>query len=193
MRIILASASPRRKELLAKLFAEFEIMAANGEEHCTKELPEDVVLELAGRKAYEAEQGLCGLHDDYLVIGADTAVACQGKILGKPKDENDAVNTLRMLSGNRHQVYTGVTAVLMQHGRRQCIHFCECTNVTFYPMSDAEIKDYVSSGEPMDKAGSYGIQGIGGRFVESIEGDYNNVVGLPVAKLYQELKSYLSY
>ena len=86
MRIILASASPRRKELLAKLFAEFEIMAANGEQHCTKELPEDVVLELAGQKAYEAEQGLCGLQDDYLVIVADTAVACQGKILGKPKD-----------------------------------------------------------------------------------------------------------
>lgn len=233
MRIILASASPRRKELLSKLFAEFEIIPAAGEEHRTKELPADIVLELSGQKAHEvecfisrpdiaqnsgsvefsisrpdiAQRSSCSEHlkdgimqdmtdqtspqDAYLIIGADTVVAYEGKILGKPEDEEDAVNTLRMLSGNKHQVYTGVTAILARHGRRECIRFFACTDVTFSPMSDAEIRAYAASGEPMDKAGSYGIQGIGGRFVEKIDGDYNNVVGLPVAKLYQALKSHL--
>ena len=191
MRIVLASASPRRKELLQKLFAEFEIIPAKGAEYCTRELPEEIVLELSSQKAYEIEQALyhentdCEYLNDeqndsrhpndsctdreYLIIGADTIVAWQGRVLGKPKDPEDAKNMLRMLSGNKHQVYTGVTAVLYKNGKRRCIKFTECTLVTFYPMSEAEIEAYTATGEPMDKAGSYGIQGIGGRFVEKIE------------------------
>lgn len=96
---------------------------------------------------------------------------------------------LRMLAGNVHEVYTGVTIILSLRGRRQYKELSECTRVCFYPVTDAEIDAYIQSGEPMDKAGSYGIQGIGGRFVQSISGDYQNVVGLPVARLYQELKA----
>lgn len=196
MRIILASASPRRKELLQKLFAEFEIIPAKGEEYCNKEHPDEIVLELSSQKAYEVERVLNDEASDckdreYLIIGADTIVVWHGRVLGKPKDVEDAKNMLDMLSGNKHQVYTGVTAVLYKNEKRQCIKFTQCTHVTFYQMSEAEIEAYVSTGEPMDKAGSYGIQGIGGRFVEKIEGDYENVVGLPVAGLYQALKRYM--
>ncbi len=187
MRIILASASPRRKELMGKLFSNFEVIPAKGEESCTKQYPQDIVMELSAQKAAEIEQLLQGT-EDYLIIGADTVAALQKKVLGKPKNAGDAERTLRMLSGNTHQVYTGVTLLLAGNGMRKCITFAECTNVRFYPMSAAEIKAYVQTGEPMDKAGSYGIQGFGGRFIEGIEGDYQNTVGLPVAKIYQVLK-----
>lgn len=194
MRIILASASPRRKELLSKLFRQFEIMPAAGEEACAKESPDEVVMELSFQKAAEAERAVLNETapggSGYLVIGADTVVASGGKILGKPRDEEDARSMLHMLSGNVHQVYTGVTLILADLRERECIKFAECTDVTFYPMSEAEIRAYVRTGEPMDKAGSYGIQGMGGRFVEKINGDYNNVVGLPSARIYQILKEH---
>ncbi|KAI4445779.1 dTTP/UTP pyrophosphatase [Eubacterium plexicaudatum ASF492] len=187
MRIILASASPRRKELLAQLFSDFEIIPAQGSEVYTKQIPSEIVQQLSAQKAAEVEQAVTE-DADYLVIGADTVVALKNRILGKPKDASDAERMLRMLSGAVHQVYTGVAIHLMCKGHRRCIEFAECTNVRFYPMTEQEIRDYVCSGEPMDKAGAYGIQGIGGRFVQGIEGDYANVVGLPVAKLYQILK-----
>lgn len=202
MRIILASASPRRKELLKKLFPDFEVIPAKGTEVYTKQHPSEIVQELSGQKAAEIEQTLYGMADtaqkaadiiyeqsrDYLILGADTVVALRDQILGKPRDVSHAKEILRMLAGNVHQVYTGVTLIIVLHGKRQCIEFAECTHVRFYPMTDAEIEAYVRSGEPMDKAGSYGIQGLGGRFVQGIDGDYQNVVGLPTARIYQVLK-----
>lgn len=202
MRIILASASPRRKELLKKLFPDFEVIPAKGTEVYTKHHPSEIVQELSGQKAAEIEQTLYGMADtvqktadiiheqsrDYLILGADTVVALWDQILGKPKDASHAKEMLRMLAGNVHQVYTGVTLIIVLHGKRQCVEFAECTHVRFYPMTDAEIEAYVRSGEPMDKAGSYGIQGLGGRFVQGIDGDYQNVVGLPIAQIYQVLK-----
>lgn len=187
MRIILASASPRRKELLKKLFPDFEIIPAKGEERCFGKTPKETVMELSAVKAEEIGQSLQS-QEDYLIIGADTLVALQNEVLGKPENARDAEKTLKRLSGNTHQVYTGVTLLLRINGARKCITFAECTLVRFYPVSAAEITAYVNSKEPMDKAGSYGIQGLGGRFVEGIEGDYDNVVGLPVAKIYQVLK-----
>ena len=197
-RIVLASASPRRKELLEKIGMEFEICPANGEEMITKEAPSDVVLELSRQKAEEVASAILMYNvshpdlvtpQDILVIGADTVVAYEGKILGKPVDEADAKGTLSMLSGHTHSVFTGVTLVFIDKSGRTGEHdFYEKTDVEFYPMTEEEIDRYVLSGEPMDKAGSYGIQGAFAAFVKEIKGDYNNVVGLPVAKLYQELK-----
>ncbi len=197
MRVILASASPRRKELLGRLFRQFEVIPAAGSEVSTKQNPSEIVQQLAVQKAEEVEQAVAGSPSgagsgkedaDYLVIGADTIVVFQDQILGKPEHEAHARQMLAMLSGTVHQVYTGVAICLMLHGEHRCITFAECTHVRFYPLTETEIRDYVQSGEPMDKAGSYGIQGAGGRFVQGIEGDYANVVGLPVAKLYQILK-----
>ena len=132
----------------------------------------------------EAENGREGI----LVIGADTVVSYQGQILGKPVDTDDAVRMLSMLQGNAHSVFTGVT--LIRRGLKETwqVTFAEETRVHMYPMTEAEIRWYVGTGEPMDKAGAYGIQGLCARFVEKIEGDYNNVVGLPVGKIWQELK-----
>lgn len=192
MRVILASASPRRRELLGQLFAEFEIIPAKGDEAYTKCRPSEIVQELSIQKAAEIERELypedSPMPPDYLIIGADTVVAFEGKILGKPKDAPCAKEMLQMLAGNMHQVYTGVALFFAINGKRRHMEFTECTNVQFYPMEETEIEAYVHSGEPMDKAGGYGIQGFGGRFVQGIEGDYQNVVGLPVARLYQVLK-----
>lgn len=198
-RIILASGSPRRKELLEQVGLEFEICPAKGEEVITSTVPSEVVLELSRQKAMEIATMVASYDEahkdvttpcDKLVIGADTIVAYGDKILGKPKDEDDAKSMLRMLSGNTHSVYTGVTVVVMDENDRAGIHsFYEKTDVTMYEMSEAEIDRYVASGEPMDKAGAYGIQGKCAIYISKIDGDYNNVVGLPVAKLYQELKS----
>jgi septum formation protein len=197
-RIILASASPRRRELLEQIGAEFEICPAKGEELVTTDDPEGVVLELSKQKAEEIAAGVLAYNEnhpelvtpqDILVIGADTVVAFGGNILGKPQDEADAKRTLVLLSGQVHSVYTGVTLVFIAaSGRTGEYAFFEKTDVSVYPMDEGEIDRYVASGEPMDKAGSYGIQGRFARHIEKIDGDYNNVVGLPVARLYQELK-----
>ena len=196
--IILASASPRRKELLEQMGMEFEIVPAKGEEIVTKTAPGDVVSELSRQKAREVASGVLSYNEthpdlatpqDLLVIGADTVVACDGEILGKPADEADAIRMLSLLSGRTHHVDTGVTFVFLDKNGRAGEHsFYEKTEVTMYPISEEEIARYVASGEPMDKAGSYGIQGLGAIHIEKIHGDYNNVVGLPVARVYQELK-----
>ena len=189
MRVILASGSPRRKELLKQLVADFEVLPAKGSEIYTEQEPAKIVQQLAAQKAAEVESSVVRQGEEpMLVIGADTVVAFQGQILGKPADAKQAKEMLKTLASDVHQVYTGVALIVIQHGKRQCLEFAECTNVRFYPMTAQEIEAYVQSGEPMDKAGAYGIQGIGGRFVEGIEGDYQNVVGLPMAKLYQVLK-----
>lgn len=196
--IILASQSPRRKELLEQIGLEFEICPAQGEEVITKSVPEEVVMELSKQKAEEVAAMVSSFGEehkdittpsDILVIGADTVVAYDGKILGKPADETDAKRMLTMLSGNTHSVFTGVTLVLIdKSGRAGELVFYEKTDVKMHKMSEVEIDRYIATGEPMDKAGSYGIQGKCAIYIEKIDGDYNNVVGLPITRIYQELK-----
>ena len=163
--IILASASPRRKELLEQIGLSFTVQAADGEEKCEARLPQKQVEELSLHKAAEVAGKA---ENNAVVIGADTLVFFRGKPLGKPRNEQEAVLMLKALQGQTHQVYTGVTLI--------------------WRMTEEEIEEYVRSGEPMDKAGAYGIQGLFARFIRRIEGDYNNVVGLPVGRLYQEMK-----
>ena len=196
--IILASASPRRKALLEQIGMEFEICPAKGEEVITESRPDAVVSELSRQKAEEVAAGVLTYNEqhpdlatpqDILVIGADTVVAYGDEILGKPKDEADAKRMLTLLQGNTHSVYTGITLVFIdKSGRTGEYCFFEKTDVTMYPMDEDEINRYIATGEPMDKAGSYGIQGLCAIYIKQIEGDYNNVVGLPVARLYQELR-----
>lgn len=174
--VILASASPRRRELLGLIFKNFEILPSNVEE----KVPDTVSAEetpeyLAEIKALDISKK----YPDSLVIGADTIVLADGKILGKPKTKDDAEKMLRMLSGKEHKVITGCAVV--KEG--VCSTFSEETIVEFFDLSDKEIGDYISSDEPYDKAGGYGIQGNGSLLVKGIKGDYFNVVGLPVAKL----------
>jgi septum formation protein len=196
VRIILASGSPRRKELLKLLGLDFTVIPAEGEEQTHADAPADIVQDLALRKAqevYDRSAVPAGTEpeSDVLVIGSDTVVARDRTILGKPADEEDAYRMLSMLQNRVHQVYTGVALLGQVRGRKVRRIFYESVDVTFYPMTDREIRDYIHTGEPMDKAGSYGIQGGGGLFVKSIRGDYNTVVGLPAARLYQELKEIL--
>lgn len=196
--MILASASPRRKELLEQIGAEFVICPAKGEEVITETDPSAVVMELSRQEAEEVAYGVQIYNEqhadlttpqDILVIGADTVVAYENQILGKPKDEEDARRMLTMLSGKTHSVYTGVTFVFIDKEGRTGEHcFFEKTDVCMYPLKEEEIDRYIQSGDPMDKAGSYGIQGRFAIHIKEIRGDYNNVVGLPVARLYQELQ-----
>ncbi|WP_455617527.1 Maf family protein [Eisenbergiella sp.] len=186
-RIILASASPRRQELLTQIGLQFEVCPSEWEEVTHKVLPEEVVQELSYHKAMEVcERNVT--EEGVVVIGADTIVACRGQILGKPGTRERAVEMLGMLQGGTHQVYTGVTFAWREKGRAQTAGFYECTDVRVYPMTEEEIRRYVETGEPMDKAGAYGIQGAFAAFIQGICGDYNNVVGLPVGRVYQELK-----
>lgn len=187
-KIILASASPRRKELLAKAGISFTVIPAAGEEKRTSEDPGEAVQQLARDKAEWVAQSLAECEEGTLVIGSDTIVVFENRILGKPKDRRDAAETLEKLQGNTHQVYTGVTVLEREAGKWVEHTFFESTDVTFYPVSREEIQDYIATGEPMDKAGSYGIQGLFGIYVKGICGDYNNVVGLPVARLFHEMK-----
>lgn len=245
MKIVLASGSPRRRELLAGLGLDYRVVVSGVEECVTETEPAKVVEQLSAQKACDVLQKLrpeasgesaaagaeetseehsgvqadasrkaqgaemfgiqketrrtgqnysCSREEscseeEILVIGADTLVSVDGQILGKPADAKNAAEMLRRLSGRRHQVYTGVTLYHHSRGRTRRHTFHECTQVQFYPMTEEEISWYISTGEPMDKAGGYGIQGLGSRFVKAIEGDYSNVVGLPVARLYQELKT----
>lgn len=191
-RIVLASASPRRRELLSQIGVEFEVKPADGEERIISTEPSKVVEELSGQKAMftakalEKENG--HVPEGCIVLGADTIVSYEGRILGKPSDKEDAIQMLSMLQGNTHQVYTGVTVLKEKQGSWNFHTFFECTDVIFYPVTREEIVEYVNSGDPMDKAGSYGIQGAWGAYVKGIRGDYNNVVGLPVARLIYETK-----
>ena len=180
--VILASGSPRRKELLALAGFNFTVCPAKGEEVTTKTLPCDIVCELAHQKAFEiakAQKAPC------YVIGADTIVAFENRILGKPKDSADAVRMVSMLQGSTHQVYTGVA--FCRDGK-VLSSFVQCTEVDFYPLTERQIQRYLATKEPFDKAGAYGIQGKGGLFVRGIRGDYFNVVGFPLARAAQELE-----
>ena len=186
-KVILASASPRRRNLLQQVNIEFEVCPSQIEEHMIEGAPQDTVMSLAKQKAMDVAGQMLKAQDERIVLGADTIVAYQGRILGKPEDEAAASEMLQMLSGHVHQVYTGVCMVERKDGELDCHTFFEQTDVKMYPISQAQIDAYIASGEPMDKAGSYGIQGLGAVFVESIHGDYNNVVGLPVSRVWQYL------
>lgn len=181
-KIILASASPRRKQLMAQAGFEFEVCVSEKEEKKGQWSPEETVMKLSQQKALDVADQYA---EDCIVIGADTVVACDDQILGKPVDEADAMRMLRMLQGRTHQVYTGVTIIEGAFGSRTVTTFAEKTDVTMYPVSDQAILEYIDTKEPMDKAGAYGIQGRAAVFVKSIQGDYNNVVGLPVAAIWQ--------
>lgn len=187
-RIILASASPRRRELLERAGVKFEVIPASGDENRTSDDPKEAVAQLARDKAVSVKATVEDAEEGTVIIGSDTVVVFQNMILGKPHDQEDAVNTLKKLQGNTHQVYTGVSVLEKKNGQWQEHTFYESTDVTFYPVSDGEIREYVATGEPMDKAGSYGIQGLFGIYVKGINGDYNNVVGLPAARLFYEMK-----
>ncbi len=190
-RVILASASPRRLDLLRQVGIEPEIEPSHVEEVITSTVPDQVVMELSRQKA----EDIAALHtgEDAIVIGADTVVAYDGKILGKPKDEADAVRMIRSFQGKVHQVYTGVTLVfcgkVAENAAEQwkTITFAEKTEVFVCSMTEQQIEDYVKTGEPMDKAGAYGIQGRFAVWVKGISGDYNNVVGLPLGRVCREL------
>lgn len=193
MEIILASASPRRKELLEQIGIPFRIKVSDVEEKVTTDVPCLLVQELSEQKARAVMEDVAGEAEDVLVIGADTVVSCDGRILGKPGDTQKAVEMLSLLQGRAHQVYTGVT-LLRRPGMAGTVEqktFYEATKVHFCPMSEQEIADYAATGDPLDKAGAYGIQGLCARYIDGIEGDYNNVVGLPVCRLYQEMKEWL--
>ena len=182
--IILASASPRRRELLTLAGVDFTVRVVDVEEIIPENAsPDEVVMSLARQKA----QAVADESPDSVVIGSDTVVALDSVILGKPKDEEDAVRMLKALSGRSHTVYTGVALI---HGEKNTV-FCEATEVVFNSLTDEEIRNYVATKEPMDKAGAYGIQGKGCVLVEKIVGDYFNVVGLPVSRVYRELKSFI--
>lgn len=186
-KIILGSGSPRRKELLSQIGVPFEVRVSEKEEIYTQTIPKEIVKELALMKAENVASELPAKNT--IVIGADTVVVHQDQILGKPKDEQDAFRMIQSLQGDVHQVYTGVAILDFDgDGEKTVISHAVETRVSVNPMSEEEIWKYVQSKEPMDKAGAYGIQGKFSAFIEKIEGDYFNVVGLPVSYVYQMLK-----
>ncbi len=223
--IILASGSPRRRELLSQIGLEYKVVVSDTDENIGVSEPKEMVCGLSRLKALAVWNTLTEEEkQNSVVIGADTVVAVGGSVLGKPKDKADAFSMIKLLSGGSHSVYTGValvaagghnaytgaalaaddnhSAYMGGAGRNHSaytpaademqepsiVSLCEGTKVNVYPISDEEIHRYIATGEPMDKAGAYGIQGAFAAFVEGIEGDYNNVVGLPVARVYQELR-----
>ncbi|MBQ5676351.1 MAG: septum formation protein Maf [Lachnospiraceae bacterium] len=190
--IILASGSPRRKELLAQGGIPFTVIKSDCDENSDIEEPAAFVEELSLRKAENVFEKVGDSYgDSYIILAADTIVAYEGEILGKPLDETEALDMLGLLSDRTHQVYTGVTLLQVKEGNKKAVTFSERTDVTFYPMSRIEILNYISTKDPLDKAGSYGIQGPCAIHIKKIKGDYNNVVGLPLSRVYQELKKLL--
>lgn len=182
-KIILGSGSPRRKELLKLITEDFDVRVSDAEEKTDPSLsPAETVRTLAVIKA----EGIISGNADEIIITADTVVAVDGKILGKPVDHNDAFRMLASLSGRKHCVYTGVC---ITDGNKKTV-FSVCSDVYFYELSEKDIYDYIATGECDDKAGAYGIQGKGSLLVEKIHGDYFNIVGLPVSRLAKELKNF---
>lgn len=190
--IILASGSPRRKELLGQMNLSFEILSSDADETPTKTIASEIVEELSLRKAEDVYNKLIENErlidtEDNLIVAADTLVFYGNERLGKPGNRDNAVKMLNLLQGNTHQVFTGVTLILVSNKTVKKVSFHEKTDVTFYPMTEHEIDEYVMTGEPMDKAGAYAIQGYCAKYIQSINGEYSNVVGLPVARLYHEM------
>ena len=193
-KVILASASPRRRELLSLIVPDFEILVSDAEEVTDKQLPYEVVEDLSFIKAsnvyriVKERYGNNTYKEPVIIIGSDTVVSIDNEILGKPCDENMAYSMLSKLQGQVHEVYTGVTIISYDGENETVKTFNECTKVHFYPMTENEIGSYVATGDCVDKAGAYGIQSGAAVYIEKIDGDYNNVVGLPVARLYHELR-----
>lgn len=188
-RLILASSSPRRQELIRLLGQSYDIVVSRVDERITTEMPPaQVVHDLSIRKARAVYNEIKDSQKDGIVIGADTIVVLNDKILGKPKDEQEAFQMLHALQGNTHHVYSGVACIDLESGETLVDH-CK-TAVTIKPLSEQEIRRYIQTGEPKDKAGAYGIQGIGAVIVEKIEGDFFNVVGLPLSLLSDMLKRF---
>lgn len=184
-KLVLASASPRRKELLNQVGLRPVIEPSGIDEKITTTIPREAVIELSRQKAEDvAIKQLPGT----IVIGADTVVAADGKILGKPGSHEEAFEMIQSFQGKTHQVFTGVTLIFCKEKENITRSFAEQTDVHVYPMTQEEIRFYAESEEPMDKSGAYGIQGRFAAFIKGIDGDYNNVVGLPVGRVYQELK-----
>lgn len=185
MAVILASGSPRRKELMSHISKDFKVIVSDTNEDTDMSQSVDkIVMDLAKAKA-DAVKPKC--NEDDIIISADTVVALKDKILGKPKDKEDAFSMLKSLSGTSHSVYTGVC---ITKGTQQKV-FAEKTLVEFYELSDKEINDYIATNDPFDKAGGYGIQSKGVILVKSITGDYFNVVGFPVARIYREIREFI--
>ena len=211
VRLVLASASPRRRELLSQIGLEFTVMPSTKEENAKTTEAGALVQELSRQKAVDIWEQLSGgqgqnpdadqeqiseetqepnlngkRQPELLVIGADTVVCCEGKILGKPHSREAAAEMLTALQGRSHEVYTGVTL----YSQSETVTFFECTQVEFYPMTEVEISEYIDSKEPMDKAGAYAIQGLAAMFVIGLDGDYYNVMGLPVCPLAMILRKF---
>jgi septum formation protein len=184
-KIVLASASPRRRELLRQISLNPVIEPSTVVEIITTRVPEDAVKELSLQKAEDVAKHQ---QPGTVVIGADTVVAAEGKILGKPKSHEEAFEMIELFQGKTHQVFTGVTLILCGKNGSVVRSFAERTDVHVYPMTLEEIRSYAEEEEPMDKAGAYAIQGRFAAFIKGIDGDYSNVVGLPVGRVYQELK-----
>lgn len=208
MKFILASKSPRRKELLEQTGISFEVKVSDADENIKEKNPAKFVEKLSKRKAeavlseinskQKAElieetktqiKKKSKAKENVIIIGSDTIVIFEGEVMGKPKDKKDAKRMLKKLSGNTHEVYTGVTILSIQDGKKQTKSFHECTKVKMYPISDEQLDEYLNQSLSWaDKAGAYGIQEeFGARYIKKIKGDYNNVVGLPTSRLYQEL------
>lgn len=190
-KVILASGSPRRRELLAQIGIEFDVRVSEQEEIYHSTVPEEIVKELALLKAeHVAENMQEEERAGKVIIGADTVVVQDGRILGKPQGEEDAFRMLKKLQGRSHEVYTGTALLYFKGKEKKTVNRAVKTNVYVHAMTEKEIQAYIASGEPMDKAGAYGIQGKFAAFIERIEGDYYNVVGLPVSFVYQCLKQW---
>jgi septum formation protein len=187
-KIILASGSPRRKEILAQAGVDFEVMVSNVSEESDKKEPALLVEELAAVKAEAIEQEITLENEKVLILSADTLVFLEDTPLGKPKDKEDAFRMLRNLSGREHEVYTGVSVIIKREdGIRKQLIFHQRSIVKVAELTDEEINNYLVTGEAFDKAGAYGIQGSFAIHIEGIEGEYYNIVGLPISKIYHEL------
>ncbi len=186
-KIILASGSPRRKELLLQIGIVPEIIVSHVEEKITSDIPAEVVMSLAEQKAVDVAKEM---PEGTVILGSDTVVAADGKILGKPKSHEEAYEMIRRLAGRSHQVYTGVCIVKKgpEGEADTVVSFYDETDVNVSPMTEKEIREYADSEEPMDKAGSYAVQGFFARYIDGLKGSYANVMGLPVHLVYQELK-----
>ena len=185
MKVILASASPRRKEILQNTKLNFDIQKSDIEEVILEnESPEDMVVRLAYEKAFDVAKR----NTDRLVIGADTIVALDNEVLGKPKDQNEAYQMIKRLSNKTHKVITGISLINLKENK--IIKDYVVSFVTFKDLSEDSIKDYINTNESLDKAGAYGIQGYGALLVKNIQGDYFNIVGLPISKLSDLLKNH---
>ena len=185
-KIILASGSPRRKELLLQIGIVPEIIVSHVEEKITSDVPAEVVMSLAEQKAVDVAKEM---PEGTVILGSDTVVAADGKILGKPKSHEEAYEMIRRLAGRSHQVYTGVCLVKKgpEGEADTVVSFYDETDVNVSPMTEKEIREYADSEEPMDKAGSYAVQGFFARYIDGLKGSYANVMGLPVHLVYQEL------